>query len=96
MGKDRLLELTSFAWVVIGGEALDEGLRLLFHRIGPASIGSNSPYTFPSEQTLISMTVCGFAAYLLNSALWQCFNSDSSNILCCFHMFACRHMSHLL
>ncbi|BFH62581.1 bifunctional DedA family/phosphatase PAP2 family protein [Paenibacillus azoreducens] len=64
-GKDRLLELTSFAWVIVGGEALDEGLRLLFHRIGPASIGSNSPYTFPSEQTLISMTVCGFAAYLL-------------------------------
>ncbi len=29
-GKDRLLELTFFAWVIVGGEMLDEGLRLLF------------------------------------------------------------------
>jgi membrane protein DedA with SNARE-associated domain len=64
-GKDRLLELTFFAFVIIGGEALDDGLRLLFHRSGPTPIGFQFPYTFPSEQTLISLTVCGFAAFLL-------------------------------
>jgi len=62
-GKDRSLEMIFFAFVIIGGEGLDEGLRLLFHRTGPA--GSLFPYTFPSEQTLISLTVCGFAAFLL-------------------------------
>ena len=58
-----------FPWESIrsemGGEALDEGLRALFHRIGPSSLSYPFPSTFPSEQTLISLTVCGFAAYLL-------------------------------
>lgn len=64
-GKDRALELTFFFFVIVGGEALDEGLRLLFHRIGPSPAGPEFPYTFPSEQTLLSLTVCGFAAFLL-------------------------------
>lgn len=64
-GKDRMLEVMSFAIVIVGGEALDEGLRALFHRIGPPSTNYPFPSTFPSEQTLISLTVCGFAAYLL-------------------------------
>ncbi|MBP1964270.1 VTT domain-containing protein [Paenibacillus aceris] len=64
-GKDRMLELISFTMVIVGGEALDEGLRAFFHRIGPSSSSYLFPYTFPSEQTLISLTVCGFAAYLL-------------------------------
>ncbi|MCY9669859.1 VTT domain-containing protein [Paenibacillus alginolyticus] len=63
--KDRMLELLSFTMVIVGGEALDEGLRALFHRIGPSSTNYPFPSTFPSEQTLISLTVCGFAAYLL-------------------------------
>ncbi|MEC0268339.1 hypothetical protein [Paenibacillus anseongense] len=62
-GKERLLELMCFAFVIVGGEALDEGLRALFHRVGP-SVDQQFPYTFPSEQTLISLTVCGFATYL--------------------------------
>ncbi|RKN85614.1 VTT domain-containing protein [Paenibacillus ginsengarvi] len=64
-GKNRALELTFFAVVIVGGEALDEGLRLLFHRSGPSLAGLGFPYTFPSEQTLLSLTVCGFAAFLL-------------------------------
>jgi membrane-associated phospholipid phosphatase len=64
-GKDRVLELTFFSVVILGGEALDEGLRLLFHRTGPSPTGVEFPYTFPSEQTLLSLTVCGFAAFLL-------------------------------
>ncbi|OPH57921.1 alkaline phosphatase [Paenibacillus ferrarius] len=64
-GKDRMLELMSFTIVIVGGEAMDEGLRSWFHRSGPTSNIYPFPYTFPSEQTLISITVCGFAAYLL-------------------------------
>jgi membrane-associated phospholipid phosphatase len=64
-GKNRILELSFFAFAIIGGEALDEGLRLLFHRTGPTPEGLQYPYTFPSEQTLISLTVCGYAGYLL-------------------------------
>ncbi|WP_161793428.1 phosphatase PAP2 family protein [Cohnella kolymensis] len=61
--KNRRLELTFLAVVIIGGEVLDEGLRLLFHRPGP--IGSSLPFTFPSEQSFISLSIYGFAAYLL-------------------------------
>lgn len=64
-GKDRFLEFSFFAFVIIGGEILAEGLRMLFHRTGPEPVGLQFPYTFPSEQTLNSLTVCGFAAFLL-------------------------------
>jgi membrane protein DedA with SNARE-associated domain len=60
---DRLLELTFFAIVIVGGEVINEFMQLLFHRTGP--IGGISDFTFPSEQTLISLTICGFAAFLL-------------------------------
>ncbi|OCT14366.1 hypothetical protein A8709_26475 [Paenibacillus pectinilyticus] len=63
--KDRMLKLMCFAFVILGGEAQDEGLRMLFNRVGPAAINHGFPYTFPSEQSLISLTVCDFAAYLL-------------------------------
>ena len=64
-GKDRFLEFSFFAFVIIGGEILEEVLRMLFHRTGPEPVGFQFPYTFPSEQTLNSLTVCGFAAFLL-------------------------------
>ncbi|MBB6669309.1 bifunctional DedA family/phosphatase PAP2 family protein [Cohnella nanjingensis] len=60
-GKDRLLEIAFYAMVLFGGEGLDEGLRRLFHRSGPVG----HPFTFPSEQALITLTVYGFTAYLL-------------------------------
>jgi membrane protein DedA with SNARE-associated domain len=64
-GKDRRLEMSFLAVVVIGGEVLDEGLRWLFHRPGPISGGFQFFNTFPSKESLTSITVCGFAAYLL-------------------------------
>ncbi|KIL41349.1 alkaline phosphatase [Gordoniibacillus kamchatkensis] len=64
-GKDRLLELSFLFFVVIGGEAWDEGLRMLFHRSGPMPSHAHVPYTFPSEHTLITLIVCGFTAFLL-------------------------------
>jgi membrane protein DedA with SNARE-associated domain len=59
--NDRLLTIAFFAVVVVGGEGLEEGLRRLFHLIGP----SGGQLTFPSEQALMVLTVYGFTAYLL-------------------------------
>lgn len=60
-----MLELICFVFVIVGGEMLDEGLRVIFQHIRPSTVSPEFPYTFPSEKTLISLTVCGFAAYLL-------------------------------
>ncbi|TCP57880.1 membrane protein DedA with SNARE-associated domain [Tumebacillus sp. BK434] len=59
-GQDRRLEVFFMLLVLFGGELLDEGLRRLFHRSGPDGL----VYTFPSEQTLLVLSVYGFAAYL--------------------------------
>ncbi|WP_255807883.1 VTT domain-containing protein [Cohnella mopanensis] len=48
-GKDRFLELKILVFVILGGLGLNEGLRLWF----------------PSQQTMLSFSVYGFAAYLL-------------------------------
>ncbi|MBW7452729.1 bifunctional DedA family/phosphatase PAP2 family protein [Paenibacillus sepulcri] len=63
--RQKLLELSFLLWVVIGGEVLDEGLRMLFHRPGPVEAGTRLFNTFPSEETLTTMIVCGFSAFLL-------------------------------
>lgn len=60
-GKDRVLETQFLIVVVIGGELWDEGLRKLFHRVGP----NNLLNSFPSEQTLLTIIFLGFATYLL-------------------------------
>jgi membrane protein DedA with SNARE-associated domain len=64
-GKERLLEVEFLLFVIIGGEVLDKVLRKIFHRVGPIPNHLELPYTFPSEQTLITITVYGFSAYLL-------------------------------
>lgn len=64
-GKDRLLETGFLIMTVPGGELLEEVLRHFFHRTGPAASGGFQPYSFPGEQTLMAVTVYGFAAFLL-------------------------------
>jgi membrane protein DedA with SNARE-associated domain/membrane-associated phospholipid phosphatase len=64
-GKERRLESGFLLFVIIGGELLDNVLRKVFHRVGPIPNHLKLPYTFPSEQTLITLTVYGFSAYLL-------------------------------
>lgn len=64
-GRNRALELSFLLWVVLGGEMLNEGLRTMFHRTGPAGAGIPFLYTFPSKDTLTSIVVCGFSAFLL-------------------------------
>ncbi|WP_052339236.1 VTT domain-containing protein [Gorillibacterium massiliense] len=61
LGKNRILELVFFIAVIVGGEGLDEGLRSLFHRMGP----SGSQLTFPSEQIFMAFTVYGFSVFLM-------------------------------
>ncbi|BBH20931.1 hypothetical protein Back11_22760 [Paenibacillus baekrokdamisoli] len=63
--KDKFLELLFLLWVVVGGELLNESLGALFHRKGPVHLGHQLYNTFPSEETLTSLTVCGFSAFLL-------------------------------
>ncbi|SFI37708.1 membrane protein DedA, SNARE-associated domain [Paenibacillus sp. UNC496MF] len=58
--RNRLLELAFYLAVAAGGEGLEEGLRQLFHRVGP----TGGLLTFPSEQTFMALTVYGFSAYL--------------------------------
>lgn len=66
-GKNRSLEIRFLFIVILGGELLEEVLRMIFHRLGPAgtSLISNIKYTFPSEQSLIVFTVYGFAAFMI-------------------------------
>lgn len=59
-GENRRLEIFFLLAIIVGGELWEEGLRRLFHRIGPVA----NMNTFPSEQTLITVIFLGFVTYL--------------------------------
>ncbi|HVJ49259.1 VTT domain-containing protein [Desulfitobacterium sp.] len=60
-GRNRLLETRFLLITVLGGALLEEGLRLIFHRVGP----SGNMYTFPSQQALLAVVVYGFASFMV-------------------------------
>lgn len=62
-GKDRLLELSMFIIGCLVGKGLNAFLQQFFHRDGP--VGSLSGWSYPSEPTMLSIIVFGFAAYLV-------------------------------
>lgn len=66
-GRNRFLETRFLIIAVLGGELLEELLRIVFHRLGPSglSIADNLKYTFPSEQTFMAVVVYGFAAFIM-------------------------------
>jgi membrane-associated phospholipid phosphatase len=66
-GKDRRLEATMLFFVLFGGELLEEGLRRIFHRVGPAgsTLTRKIIYTFPSEQSFMMIAVFGMVTFLL-------------------------------
>jgi len=61
-GRNRLLEIRFLIITVLGGVLWEEGLRLLFHRVGPSG---GTIYTFPSQQALLSVVVYGFASFMV-------------------------------
>lgn len=66
-GENKLLEARFLFIAIIGGQLLQEGLALAFHRLGPITsyfIGETE-HSFPSEQAYMAVVVFGFAAFLL-------------------------------
>lgn len=66
-GKNRFLEFRFLFITILGGEILEELLRVIFHRAGPPglSIAGRAGYTFPSEQSLMTVITFGFAAFII-------------------------------
>lgn len=66
-GKNRFLEFRFLLITILGGEVLEELLRVVFHRLGPLglSIAGHAKYTFPSEQSLMAVVTYGFAAFMI-------------------------------
>ncbi len=88
-GKDKLLELLFLLIIVLGGEFLEELLRVVFHRLGPLglSISGHAKYTFPSEQALMAVVTYGFAAFIILRHIkrkWIATISTSVVLIICF------------
>jgi len=70
-GKNKMLELIFLLSTVLGGEILEELLRVVFHRLGPLGLSAlkHARFTFPSEQAFMSVVLYGFAAYIIHHYL---------------------------
>ncbi|MBI0576994.1 VTT domain-containing protein [Neobacillus cucumis] len=66
-GKDKLIELYFLFIAVAGGEIYEEILRNVFHRLSPdePSLLERFPYSFPSEQSLMSFVIYGFFFFIM-------------------------------
>lgn len=66
-GKNRILEVKILLFTVLGGEVLEELLRVIFHKSGPlgTSLANHMKYTFPSEQSLMAIITYGFATFII-------------------------------
>lgn len=89
-GKNKFLEVKFLIIVVLGGEAIEETLRRIFHRVGPkgGSIMGKINYTFPSEHTFIAIVIYGFAVYMITrriKSVWvKQFIAAAALIICFF------------
>ena len=64
---DRFLEIQFLLIAIGGGEALQFILRYVFRRLGPSTKGiiGTVQYTFPSNQSLMSLVAYGFIAFII-------------------------------
>jgi membrane-associated phospholipid phosphatase len=58
--ENRLLDASFYLFVLLGGSFLTEILSNFFLRVGPSLL----PESFPSEQTLMTVTFFGFTSFL--------------------------------
>jgi membrane protein DedA with SNARE-associated domain len=65
MNKNRILEIQFLFIVIGGGEILQYILSHIFRRLGPSSgnLIGNSLYTFPSNESLMSIVTYGFFTF---------------------------------
>ncbi len=65
-GQNKLIELCSFAIVILGGELFEESLRRIFQSFStdPHSIKGQLFYHFPSEQSFMNFVIYGFATFI--------------------------------
>ena len=61
---DPFLEIRFLFIIIFGGEILQFILRNIYKRLGPSLIG-NIQYTFPSNQSLMSIATFGFLAFMI-------------------------------
>lgn len=89
-GKNRLLEVRFLLIVILGGQLLQEGLGLVFHRLGPLTsyIIGNGKHTFPSEQAYMAVVGYGFATFMFlrhtNKGLLRPFTIIAALFVCLF------------
>ncbi|BCZ46307.1 hypothetical protein psyc5s11_23740 [Clostridium gelidum] len=64
---DKFLEIEFLLITIVGGEALQFILRHIFRRLGPSvlEVIGNVQYTFPSNQSLMSIVAYGFIAFII-------------------------------
>ncbi|HEY5523779.1 MAG TPA: phosphatase PAP2 family protein, partial [Clostridium sp.] len=64
---DKFLEIRFLLIVIYGGEILQVILKNIFRRLGPASTSVTEiiQYTFPSNQSLMSLVAYGFFAFII-------------------------------
>ncbi|WP_338450577.1 VTT domain-containing protein [Niallia oryzisoli] len=65
-GENKLIELGSFAMVMVGGELYEESLRRIFQHLSPVpySFTGHPVLSFPSEQSLINFVIYGFVVFI--------------------------------
>lgn len=63
-GRNKTLEVIFLLLVMVGGEILEEGLQWIFAFLGSKFLNEQLSTAFPSEQSLLSITVYGFCAFL--------------------------------
>ncbi len=65
-GENKLIELGSLLFVILGGELFEESLRRIFQSLSPVpySFTDHIFRNFPSEQSLMNVVIYGFTVFV--------------------------------